>query len=92
MKYLIEVKGRDFNVTADIEVVERYKARGQLAGEKVITYDYLDGYDIEALQVHSIEWSNANTITEEVTYSKYPRLYDEIIARLEEQIESQISI
>ena len=92
MKYLIEVKGRDFNVNADIEVVVRFKARGQISGEKVITYDYLDGYDIEDLHVLSIEWSNANTITEEVTYSKYPRLYDEIIARLEEQIESQISI
>ena len=90
MKYLLETRGRDFAVTADFETVERYKARGQITGEKVITYDYLDGYDIEDFEIHSIEWTNANTITEYVTEEKYPLLYEEILSILIEQIEEPI--
>ena len=87
MTYLIETRGFDFVVTADVTTKERYHARGQIVGEKVYTYDYLDGFDVVDFVVYSIEWTNANTVTKEVTYSKYPRLHDEILLRLVEHVE-----
>jgi len=90
MKYLVEARGLVFIVYADVVTKPRYLAREQIVGEKVITYDYLDGYNVEDLQIHSIEWTNANAIVESVTYSKYPRLHDEILLRLVEQVEEPI--
>jgi len=83
MKYLVDARGLDFIVYADVVTKPRYLARGQIVGEKVITYDYLDGYNVENIIVQSIERPNK----EEVTYSKYPRLHAEILLHLVEQIE-----
>lgn len=90
-RFNITCRGLDFRVHAAVETKPRYGHKAQIVGEKVQGYDYLEGYDVTDLHVGFITYTDSNMAQVEVTYARYPKLYEEIQLLLVEQIEQQIN-